>query len=214
MDAESDEIGRFKEMFWNYYKNIERRVLELQDYAAFRKGNFRTCSNEIISLILLVGAEFDHLCKYVCGFDLRESHCIEEYKSWLTANWQSIESVAVAIVDSNLKMRPFKDWRLDSGIVSPKWWSSYNKVKHDRSDNYSRGNLGNLLYALSALYALELFAFKKIADRCNAGAHLEDGAPPYFDIPPDSNRLFRLINWNTYYIPMSDMYTDRGIMET
>ncbi|MBQ3309665.1 hypothetical protein IJG78_03245 [Candidatus Saccharibacteria bacterium] len=213
MNAGVDEIGHFKETFWNYYKSIEKRVLELQDYVAFRRGNFRACSNEIISLVLLVGAEFDHLSKYVCGFKLEEDHNIAEYRNWLVENWRSIDHITVELVEKRIKLHPFKDWNTSSNIASPRWWRSYNFVKHDRSDNYSRGNLGTLLYALSALYALELFAFKCVTDRCNTEATLEDGAPRYIDIPPDSGRLFKLIGWNTYYMPMLETYTVRSDIE-
>lgn len=213
MNAGSDEISYFNETFWSYYRNIERRVLELQDYVAFRKRNFRTCSDEIISLILLVGAEFDHLGKFACGFTLSEDHYITEYKEWLTTNWPSINSVTIKLPEGKIKLSPFKDWYSGSDVISPSWWKGYNLIKHDRSDNYSRGNLGNLLYALSALYALELFAFKKIADQYNAEGSLEDGVPRYIDIPPDSNRLFKFVGWDTYYMPMTETYTARSDIE-
>lgn len=49
------------------------------------------------------------------------------------------------------------------GCETPKWWSDYNKVKHNRTSfnkenciNYESANLKNVLLSLSALYSLEL----------------------------------------------------------
>ncbi len=107
MDTGTDEINYFKETFWNYYKNLEKRVLELRSMVAFRKQNFRTCSDEIISLILLAGAEFDHLSKFVCGFELDEDHNIEQYKNWFVANWSSISNTAIEIIEGGNKTASF-----------------------------------------------------------------------------------------------------------
>ena len=58
----------------------------------------------------------------------------------------------------------FVIYRLTTGSSTPKWWSDYNKVKHNRTSpigdepnaiNYSKANLGNLCSALTALYILE-----------------------------------------------------------
>lgn len=66
-----------------------------------------------------------------------------------------------------------------------------NSVKHHRTDRYSDGNLGNLLLALSALYYLECFKFKKISDENSTNSIT------IFDVPPDTSRLFYIKNFQT-----------------
>ncbi len=55
-------------------------------------------------------------------------------------------------------------YKLAIGCNTPKWWSSYNKVKHNRmvsmeskkkSANYSKANFKNVSNAFAALYLLE-----------------------------------------------------------
>lgn len=55
-------------------------------------------------------------------------------------------------------------YRLVKGCNTPKWWSSYNKVKHNRmvsmeskkkNTNYSKANFKNVSNAFAALYILE-----------------------------------------------------------
>ena len=59
------------------------------------------------------------------------------------------------------------------GSANPRWWMSYNKVKHhrvyvpwgNRQSNYSEANLGNVISALSALYVLEIALLATVGKR-------------------------------------------------
>lgn len=62
-------------------------------------------------------------------------------------------------------------FRCKSGCSVPKWWSYYNDVKHNRTSvnsednsklNYSKANLGNVCYALTALFTLEKAFMQKL----------------------------------------------------
>lgn len=55
--------------------------------------------------------------------------------------------------------------RYKSNSTTPKWWNEYNEVKHNRTSkisaestkiNYTKANLKNVCYALTALYFLEI----------------------------------------------------------
>lgn len=55
--------------------------------------------------------------------------------------------------------------RYKSNSTIPKWWTEYNEVKHNRTSqispeatklNYTKANLKNVCYALTALYFLEI----------------------------------------------------------
>ena len=48
------------------------------------------------------------------------------------------------------KIYPFNDW--DS--KTPKWWTAYNKTKHDGYDMKKLGNMQNVLQALGAFFIL------------------------------------------------------------
>ena len=48
---------------------------------------------------------------------------------------------------------------------SPDWWSPYNRVKHERIDNFRNANLKNVANALAGLYILELYLVKFIGNR-------------------------------------------------
>ena len=58
--------------------------------------------------------------------------------------------------------------RLKAGCSNPTWWTSYNKVKHHRTqivanggkDNYSKACLQNVCESISALYILEILVLE------------------------------------------------------
>ncbi|MDN0069719.1 hypothetical protein [Collinsella ihumii] len=71
--------------------------------------------------------------------------------------WDSFRVEKYTAKDHSTRVRAVND-------SMPLWWLSYNKVKHSRislitqkneKPNYSKANLGNVIYALSALYILE-----------------------------------------------------------
>ena len=70
------------------------------------------------------------------------------------------------IIDkTNYNLHPNEDGK---SYATPKWWNSYNKVKHKRLDvdsdgvNYKKANLENIVYAYAALYLLEFEFMKNI----------------------------------------------------
>lgn len=67
------------------------------------------------------------------------------------------------VVERYQDIRNSTRYRCASNMQVPKWWSDYNKVKHQRAalnpsmldENYSRANLGNVMHAFAGLYMLE-----------------------------------------------------------
>ena len=51
-------------------------------------------------------------------------------------------------------------FRILPGDTTPKWWTAYNKTKHDLPQGYKKGNLGNTITALAGAYSLHcMFAY-------------------------------------------------------
>lgn len=111
--------------------------------------------------------------------EVQDSYCVssEQGVSYIGKRSTSKLSEAICLFLGAAEIRPWDSFRTESYVASngsvrvrpvnnstPSWWSSYNKVKHNRislainedeEPNYSKANLGNLIYALSALYLLE-----------------------------------------------------------
>lgn len=118
--------------------NILKWWLEIQDsyHVSPRQG-----------ITYIEGQPSDKLSKATCLF-----LGVAEIKPW-----KSFRTEQYIAKDSSTRVRAVNN-------SVPSWWSSYNKVKHNRislaiqkneKPNYSKANLGNLIYALGALYLLE-----------------------------------------------------------
>jgi hypothetical protein len=52
-------------------------------------------------------------------------------------------------------IKPFKGWiRSDTPTQNLAWYDSYNKVKHDRENNFARATLGNAFEAISGCFVM------------------------------------------------------------
>lgn len=74
------------------------------------------------------------------------------------------------------------------------WWVAYNNIKHGRVGNFSDANLKNTLNALAALYILEIYFLKSIADALGE-----------MGIPDKPSSLFKLNDFETRYTSMEDI---------
>ncbi|UTZ33184.1 hypothetical protein HB762_17880 [Vibrio campbellii] len=139
-------------MHWNLFTVLESDLSNVSRFIEFDERNFKAFSTELSKLLLSIGSEVDvvfkQLCKVVDGEARRKN--IVDYYAVLSENdgIKSILAETVSIPRFGLEFNPFEEWDADT---RPKWWKSYNKVKHDRQENYHEASLENVLRALSAL---------------------------------------------------------------
>ena len=73
------------------------------------------------------------------------------------------------------------------------FWDGFCEIKHSRYANIKMANQKNVLYALSALYLLEMKYLSEIIDSNE------------LDIPNKKSELFELVNWPHKYVTMTDI---------
>ena len=191
---------KFLQRYWSYYSRLEQDCVGLSRYIDFRNCNLSTCSNEIIGQMLNVGAEFDYFCKIACSLDPNGRFNIANYAKYLLSNIENLQKIKVHIQGTTLDVTPFAGWDIDNaGKLS--WWAAYNNVKHNREDHYEEGSLNNLLNALAALYFLEMYYVRDIAQK--------SGNIHALDVPTTVSQLFRIIGWTTRFsIIGNNLYVD------
>lgn len=181
----------FVNKIWNYYIVLEDEFIDTQKYVELDKNNFSAYSKTYIKLLLSIGSEIDILCKYTCKLLDKDSNAskMNQYRNELK-HLKSISESQVYCEQINEALCPWDAWTDEK---SPKWWRSYNNVKHDRlNTNYFRtGNLENVLISLSALYVLCRVSYKHSYD-------LE---------PFPKSRLFEMNGWTTYELLPNGFYT-------
>lgn len=180
------ERKEFIDSFWNYYLNLENRFINTTQYVEVDKDNYQTFSIEYIGLLQSICAEIDTIMKEICGFNQEDFKKISMYYEKIMKDpfFKNIMDEETIYIYKKINIKPFDKWDEKN---SPQWWESYNDVKHERVAKYKNGNLENVLYALSALYILERYKIKDIANKTNES----------LDIPEIDSKVFRLKNLKT-----------------
>ena len=202
------QIDKFIKSYWNYYLECEKRMEETKRYIEYDEYNFKTYSSNFLMLYQCVCSEIDVVGKVIASYfnpvlesekgiipinrwwfeiqdnlpDInREVSFAEAFRLKPWNNYRVVQKTSQR--NSNGKMITVYSYNLQlktDGVefATPKWWNSYNKVKHLRlrsdSDgvNYKKANLQNLSNAFAALYLME-FEFMKVIgttpDRLRAG---------------------------------------------
>lgn len=198
----TDNYKAFIRNYWNYYRELEDELLQTKRYVEFTEKNFKTFSIEYLKLYQAVCSEIDVLGKALASEENKDFKPDDKknniFKWWYEIQHLTI-TVEEDEVEKNIRLDefecvfmgdytivPWKDfwirkgsdsngrirYNLASGRSTPTWWTSYNKVKHNRTlvpkdsveINYTRANLGNLINAFSALFVLELLKMQKSGD--------------------------------------------------
>lgn len=172
----------FEKSYWNYFLELEEQFLETRKYVAFDTVNYSTYSLEYLKLLEAVCSEIDVVGKEIAHqIDTRfkrEDRNGNIQKWWFTIQqWYAENTLDPVKILNELEFDPWKSYeieefkdkqghtrtRLKGKSQTPKWWTAYNKVKHNRTLDdpetdgkyFNRANLGNLCNAFSALYLLE-----------------------------------------------------------
>lgn len=149
------------------YLSIENELRSVFEFIEPAEQNIHTFSTRLYSLLLRACTEVELNCREILEANgLREKNKnfnVETYKllehsSFLSKYEISFENWRVADASGNIeyidkKFFPFKNF--DLGISrSPDWYQAYNKVKHNRSEQFEKANLENCMNAVAAVLVL------------------------------------------------------------
>lgn len=117
---------------------------------------------------------------YKWWYEIQNSYSIYDDNSGSNFELKSRSEIFMDMIT----IKPWKDFEVEEYVDSmqrkryrnkncatPSWWTDYNKVKHNRTSrnsddatkiNFSKANLGNVCYALTALYILESAYMQKL----------------------------------------------------
>lgn len=180
--------------YWAYYLMLEEKFVNTLNYVTLSEDNEDTYSNEYAGLIQMIGAEMDSFFKVYCGFAPSEIKNITDYCEFITKYYPEILTQEVRVKAADLTFKPFDRWDKNKAKQSLFWWLAFDNIKHSRTVNRKDASQKNVLYALSALFLLEMKYLRKIA------AENEE-----IDIPDEKSKLFSLVGWKSNYIEASDL---------
>ena len=184
----------FLNNYWRYYLILEQKMMNSLQFVELDVDNFYAFSMEFITQIQNLGSEVDTIMKVIAGFQLSSRKTITDYASTILVKYPSITQQEVKIQNNSLIIKPFKNWNTNQPSKSLVWWENYNEIKHGRTQNMKKANLNTTLHLLGALYILEIYLLKEIADTYND-----------VDIPDSESKLFIMMNWNYKNMSMAGM---------
>ncbi len=76
---------------------------------------------------------------------------IRDYKKYYNKKLKLSSIKTLFYSEKAIIIQPFEDWEKTTAQASPFWWDSYNKLKHDRSNQMHESTLENTVYSLVAL---------------------------------------------------------------
>lgn len=170
----------FVRSYWDYYLELEEQFSQTKKYIAFDIYNKNAYSVEFLKLMQAVCSEIDVVAKEISSalepsFKVDNSTSIQKW-GYILQNKLPATLSAEVVFNHDIRVSPWKNWmyeqyrdsknalryRLKDGAETPKWWSAYNAVKHQRTKltdngqiNFTKANLLNLIHCFAALYILE-----------------------------------------------------------
>lgn len=172
----------FEKNYWQYFLELEEQFISTKRYVAFEKANFKTYSIEYLKLLEAVCSEIDVVGKEIAhqiDTSFKVTDPTNNIQKWwyVIQDWAFETEMEPIMLLDELEFSPWNGYRIERHVdirgsvryrlardsKTPRWWTSYNKVKHNRTMEdpetqekfFTKANLGNLCEAFTALYILE-----------------------------------------------------------
>ena len=170
---------------------VENRFLIASRYVDIHRDNSNTFSYEFATILRDCGSIFGSLMDAL----LRGSNTVNkaesnfgDYRGYLRKEIPDIHKRTVQVrprFPSGVVVR-FEGLQQRTGV--PKWWDTYNRIKHSEYDEFRSGNLENCVTALSALALLGFLMSWFVSDQLfvNVGIAYDEKS---IDMSPE-RRLF------------------------
>lgn len=152
------------ELHWDYLRFLERDLIAISEVVELCEGNFSSYGPKILQLILSTGGELDAALKsYRAAVDSSVTEGsdgkanMRNHKQLLCDSFkEGFATARVKILHSSVVLEPWSPLAEGEDAKLP-WWTEYNNVKHDRSQNYSNATLETALNLLAALFVVDAY---------------------------------------------------------
>lgn len=182
-------LPSFSEMFFNPYPVIpsehykDPKIDDLREYNSYIRqmdivlaelfdvfkvvepidDNLKTYGNAIRNIIILSCTEVDALFKHILkanGVEKKDDkYTTQEYIKLKSVLRLDEYSLAFTNLDSINNISPYRNWNSPKTTQTLTWYDAYNKVKHDRIENFKLANLQNAIDSALAFATLLIASF-------------------------------------------------------
>lgn len=138
------------------YFIIENDFKKIMEYVELADENKPAYSHRIYELLLRTCTEFENNCKGVLRDNGYNKSRMDITDYFLINRASKLNEYTIRLNNwfpDPLEFKPFCDW--SSPDYSPlEWYRAYNDVKHNRTENFNKANLFNLVRAIGGLFVI------------------------------------------------------------
>jgi len=155
--------------YWSVYKNLEKEALELSNQVHFDDQQLSIYSVKILELLIRCSIEIESISKdlfFKLGGSMPpdgdlyfDTHCLQLLEENRLLSRKTVILSATNFYfqeESNKILTPLYKAN-KRGTSGSCWKQAYQAVKHDRVSSIKKGNIKNLIAALSALFILNIY---------------------------------------------------------
>ncbi len=183
------DLFEFQRQYCEYYHILESDFCATERYLYIDPDNYGSFSSEYIKLIQAICSEIDVTLKFLCTLinpNFKGETFPEYCKCVLDSNSLFPRANVVIPKVNSIQLAPWFEWSYKEKTTkrknyhidanNPKWWTMYNKIKHDRTalcpdtekPYYKYANQENVLNALAALFIIESYILLLLCKRINS----------------------------------------------
>lgn len=171
---------------FRYYQESERQLLETERYVSFASKSKTAYSILFANILFNACSNFESLVRAFFGEENDNPLDIDQIISLLETNDDlrlAFDEVVTLSNSEYVGMRPLKifvDGR--NNKKNFKWWSNFNKIKHNKVAKISLANQETVISSIAGLYVLNRYILKALCKGDDV------------DIFPNDNSIFTLAN--------------------
>ena len=147
---------------WESYETSERYVKDFLESVPWTKGNIQVWSPKLATYLIdicskiesafrdALESQFLDKCDGIEDQRKKDRRNIFDYHQIFNI-YHRFNKKPLMLLETNEFIVPWKDW---SEKESPKWWSDYNKLKHNFFENRELATLENVVIALGGFFLI------------------------------------------------------------
>lgn len=133
----------------NNFSNLEKQLSECIEFIPFIGQNKHIISPKFIPIILEACSLIESILKEISK-DKKGRYNFKKYARLYEEHLGLGETTSIFLISPISFYQPYKEWTKRI----PEWWDSYNKLKHDRLNNYEFATYEVTILSLVGLHQL------------------------------------------------------------
>lgn len=129
------------------FEEIESHLDQCLNFIPFIDVNKQVVSPKFIPLIIESCGLIESIFKEMEGNEGKK-YSLKEYSELLEPYLDLEVAISIFLHPPIQFLNPFRDWT----NAPPTWWLAYNKLKHDRLNNYDIATYENVILSMSGLH--------------------------------------------------------------